>query len=39
MCHFIFGCFCLIGGDDKPVKSKLEGDEKTQVLEMCEHRR
>ncbi|XP_064267833.1 intron Large complex component GCFC2 [Passer domesticus] len=29
----------LTGGNDKPVKSKLEGDEKTQVLEMCEHRR
>ncbi|XP_064563885.1 intron Large complex component GCFC2 isoform X2 [Zonotrichia leucophrys gambelii] len=29
----------LTSGNDKPVKSKLEGGEKTQVLEMCEHRR
>uniref|UniRef100_A0A8C3MAS2 GCF C-terminal domain-containing protein n=1 Tax=Geospiza parvula TaxID=87175 RepID=A0A8C3MAS2_GEOPR len=29
----------LTSGNDKPVKSKLEGDEKTEVLEMCEHRR
>ncbi|XP_039914513.1 intron Large complex component GCFC2 [Hirundo rustica] len=29
----------LTSGNDKPVKSKLEGDEKTLVLEMCEHRR
>ncbi|XP_041336773.1 intron Large complex component GCFC2 [Pyrgilauda ruficollis] len=29
----------LTSGNDKPVKSKLESDEKTQVLEMCEHRR
>ncbi|RMC17148.1 hypothetical protein DUI87_05725 [Hirundo rustica rustica] len=28
----------LTSGNDKPVKSKLEGDEKTLVLEMCEHR-
>ncbi|XP_030091896.1 intron Large complex component GCFC2 isoform X2 [Serinus canaria] len=29
----------LTSGNDKPVKSTLEGGEKTQVLEMCEHRR
>ncbi|KAM4903056.1 intron Large complex component GCFC2 isoform 1-T1 [Sylvia borin] len=29
----------LTSGNDKPMKSKLEGGEKTQVLEMCEHRR
>ncbi|XP_039425338.1 intron Large complex component GCFC2 isoform X4 [Corvus cornix cornix] len=29
----------LTSGNDKPTKSRLEGDEKTQILEMCEHRR
>ncbi|RLW12241.1 hypothetical protein DV515_00000648 [Chloebia gouldiae] len=29
----------VTSGNDKPMKSKLEGDEKTQILEMCEHRR
>ncbi|XP_058691612.1 intron Large complex component GCFC2 isoform X2 [Poecile atricapillus] len=29
----------LTSGNDNPMKSKLEGDEKTQLLEMCEHRR
>ncbi|XP_053795304.1 intron Large complex component GCFC2 [Vidua chalybeata] len=30
----------VTSGNDKPtMKSKVEGDEKTQVLEMCEHRR
>ncbi|XP_016152517.1 PREDICTED: GC-rich sequence DNA-binding factor 2, partial [Ficedula albicollis] len=27
------------GGNDKPTKGGMEGDEKPQVLEMCEHRR
>ncbi|XP_074751639.1 intron Large complex component GCFC2 isoform X2 [Athene noctua] len=29
----------LIGGNDKPANGGLEGDEKTQLLEVCEHRR
>ncbi|XP_071404351.1 intron Large complex component GCFC2 isoform X2 [Pithys albifrons albifrons] len=29
----------LTSGNDKPRKGGLEGDEKTQLLEMCEHRR
>ncbi|OWK55805.1 GC-rich sequence DNA-binding factor 2 [Lonchura striata] len=29
----------VTSGNDKPMKSKLEGDEKTQILKMCEHRR
>ncbi|TRZ23879.1 hypothetical protein HGM15179_003231 [Zosterops borbonicus] len=29
----------LTSGNDKPMKNRLEGDEKTQILEMCEHRR
>uniref|UniRef100_A0A8C0TYG3 GC-rich sequence DNA-binding factor 2 n=1 Tax=Cyanistes caeruleus TaxID=156563 RepID=A0A8C0TYG3_CYACU len=29
----------LTSGNDNPMKSKLEGDEKTKLLEMCEHRR
>uniref|UniRef100_A0A8C8B7I9 GC-rich sequence DNA-binding factor 2 n=1 Tax=Otus sunia TaxID=257818 RepID=A0A8C8B7I9_9STRI len=29
----------LIGGNDKPTNGGLEGDEKTQLLEVCEHRR
>ncbi|XP_068867815.1 intron Large complex component GCFC2 isoform X3 [Aphelocoma coerulescens] len=29
----------LTSGNDKPTKSRLEGDEKPQILEMCEHRR
>ncbi|KAM6273043.1 intron Large complex component GCFC2 isoform 2-T2 [Spheniscus humboldti] len=29
----------LTSGDDKPTNGGLEGDEKTQLLEMCEHRR
>lgn len=39
MYHFLFGSFCLKGGNDKPTKGGREGDKKTQVLEMCEHRR
>ncbi|XP_072714489.1 intron Large complex component GCFC2 isoform X1 [Ciconia boyciana] len=29
----------LTSGNDKPTNGRLEGDEKTQLLEMCEHRR
>ncbi|XP_063186661.1 intron Large complex component GCFC2 isoform X1 [Chroicocephalus ridibundus] len=29
----------LTSGNDKPTNGGLEGDEKTQLLEMCEHRR
>ncbi|XP_009640812.2 GC-rich sequence DNA-binding factor 2 isoform X2 [Egretta garzetta] len=29
----------LTSGNDKATNGKLEGDEKTQLLEMCEHRR
>uniref|UniRef100_A0A663MM34 GC-rich sequence DNA-binding factor 2 n=1 Tax=Athene cunicularia TaxID=194338 RepID=A0A663MM34_ATHCN len=29
----------LIGGNDKPANGGFEGDEKTQLLEVCEHRR
>ncbi|XP_042635060.1 intron Large complex component GCFC2 [Catharus ustulatus] len=29
----------LTSGNDKPTKGGMEGDGKTQVLEMCEHRR
>ncbi|KFW92473.1 GC-rich sequence DNA-binding factor 2, partial [Phalacrocorax carbo] len=29
----------LTSGNDKPTNGSLEGDEKTQLLEMCEHRR
>ncbi|KFQ27637.1 GC-rich sequence DNA-binding factor 2, partial [Mesitornis unicolor] len=29
----------LTSGSDKPTNGGLEGDEKTQLLEMCEHRR
>uniref|UniRef100_U3JG00 GC-rich sequence DNA-binding factor 2 n=1 Tax=Ficedula albicollis TaxID=59894 RepID=U3JG00_FICAL len=29
----------LTSGNDKPTKGGMEGDEKPQVLEMCEHRR
>nr|XP_041570924.1 intron Large complex component GCFC2 isoform X2 [Taeniopygia guttata] len=29
----------VTSGNDKPMESKLEGDEKTQILKMCEHRR
>ncbi|XP_053919115.1 intron Large complex component GCFC2 isoform X2 [Cuculus canorus] len=29
----------LTSGNDKPTNGRLEGDEKTKLLEMCEHRR